>query len=47
MSIASVGIDIGKNTFHLVALDAHGKVVARKKFSRQQLLAYTAHLHRH
>ncbi len=44
MSIASVGIDIGKNTFHLVALDAHGKVVARKKFSRPQLLAYTAQL---
>ncbi len=44
MSIASVGIDIGKNTFHLVALDAHGKAVIRKKFSRQQLLAYTAKL---
>ena len=44
MSIASVGIDIGKNTFHLVALDTQGKVVVRKKFSRQQLLAYTAKL---
>lgn len=44
MSIASVGIDIGKLTFHLVALDAHGKVVVRKKFSRKQLLNYTAKL---
>ena len=44
MSIASVGIDIGKLTFHLVALDAHGKVVVRKKFSRKQLLTYTARL---
>src|SRR6478672_9920672 len=44
MSIASVGIDIGKYTFHLVALDEHGKVVVRKKFSRPQLLAYTAKL---
>ncbi len=44
MSIASVGIDIGKNTFHLVALDAAGKVVVRKKFSRKQLLSYTAKL---
>ncbi len=44
MSIASVGIDIGKLTFHLVALDVHGKVVVRKKFSRKQLLAYTAKL---
>ncbi len=44
MSIASVGIDIGKLTFHLVALDAHSKVIVRKKFSRKQLLAYTAKL---
>ncbi len=38
MQIASVGIDLGKGTFHLVALDDNG----RKKFSRKQLLAYTA-----
>jgi len=29
MQIASVGIDLGKNTFHLVALDAHGKILAK------------------
>src|SRR5208282_1463447 len=44
MNIASVGIDLGKMTFHLVALDDHGKVVIRKKFSRNHLLAYTANL---
>lgn len=44
MHIASVGIDLGKTTFHLVALDDHGRVVIKKKFSRQQLLAYTANL---
>lgn len=44
MNIASVGIDLGKTTFHLVALDDRGKVVVRKKFSRKQLLAYTANL---
>lgn len=44
MHIASVGIDLGKTTFHLVALDEHGKIVIRKKFSRKQLLAYTANL---
>ena len=44
MSIASIGIDIGKLTFHLVALDDHGKVVVRKKLSRKQLLVYTAKL---
>ena len=42
MQIASVGIDLGKTTFHFVALDDHSKIVARKKFSRQQLLTYTA-----
>jgi len=44
MQIASIGIDLGKTTFHLVALDEHGNIVIRKKFSRQQLLAYTANL---
>jgi transposase len=44
MHIASIGIDLGKTTFHLVALDDHSKVVIQKKFSRKQLLAYTANL---
>lgn len=44
MHITSVGIDLGKTTFHLVALGEHGKVVVRKKFSRKQLLAYTANM---
>lgn len=44
MNIASIGIDIGKNLFHLVALDAQGKAIIRRKFSRKQLLAYTAKL---
>ncbi|MGC2210216.1 MAG: IS110 family transposase [Candidatus Korobacteraceae bacterium] len=44
MHIASVGIDLGKMTFHLVALDDQGKVVVRKKFSRSRLLVYTANL---
>lgn len=44
MQIASIGIDLGKTTFHLVALGERNKVLVRKKFSRQQLLAYTANL---
>ena len=44
MQIASVGIDLGKTTFHLVALGERSKVLVRKKFSRPQLLAYTANL---
>jgi predicted NBD/HSP70 family sugar kinase len=34
MQIHSVGIDLGKTTFHLVALGAAGKVLVKKKFSQ-------------
>lgn len=44
MHIASIGIDLGKTTFHLVALGGRSKILLRKKFSRAQLLAYTANL---
>ena len=44
MNIRSIGIDLGKTTFHLVALGERGKVIVRKKLSRQQLLAFTANL---
>ena len=44
MNIASIGIDLGKTTFHLVALGERNKILQRKKFSRPQLLAYTANL---
>src|SRR5450756_172148 len=44
MQITSIGIDLGKTTFHLVALAERGKVVIKQKFSRKQLLAYTANL---
>ena len=39
MPMKSIGIDLGKTTFHLVALGNRGQVVARKKFSRQRLTA--------
>jgi len=42
MHIASIGIDLGKTTFHLVALGERNKVLVRKKFSRAQLLTHTA-----
>jgi transposase len=44
MQVHSVGIDLGKTTFHLVALGAAGKVLVRKKFTRKQLLAYTVNI---
>ena len=44
MNIASIGIDLGKTTFHLVALGERNKILLRRKFSRSQLLVYTANL---
>jgi transposase len=44
MQIHSIGIDLGKTTFHLVALGAAGQVLMKKKFTQKQLLAYTANL---
>ena len=44
MQIRSVGIDLGKTTFHLVALGDSGKVLLKKKFSQRQLIAFTANM---
>lgn len=40
MQIHSVGIDLGKTTFHLVALGAAGRVLVKKKFTQRQLLTF-------
>jgi transposase len=44
MQTHSVGTDLGKTTFHLVALGVAGKALVRKKFTQMQLLAYTANM---
>jgi transposase len=36
-AVATIGIDIGKNTFHLVGLDQRGAIVLQLKSSREQL----------
>src|SRR5580765_7684070 len=36
-AIAVVGIDIGKNSFHIVGLDERGAIVLRQKWSRAQV----------
>ena len=36
-TFASIGIDIGKDVFHIVGFNAAGKVVLRKKFKRLAL----------
>ena len=42
--IAVIGIDIGKNSFHLVGQDRHGAIVLRQKWSRGQVEARLADL---
>jgi transposase len=44
MEIRSIGIDLGKTTFHLVALGRRGEVLVHRKFTQKQLLTYTANL---
>jgi transposase len=44
MEIHAIGIDLGKTLFHLVGVDASGRVVVRKRCSRTQLLTYTANV---
>src|SRR3954471_16754750 len=38
-AIAVVGIDIGKNSFHIIGLDDRGAIVLRQKWSRGQVEA--------
>jgi transposase len=43
-AIAVIGIDIGKNSFHVVGLDDRGAIVLRQKWSRGQVEARFANL---
>ena len=42
--LALLGLDIGKNTFHLIGHDARGREVLRKQFNRNRLLQFAAQL---
>src|SRR6266481_734258 len=43
-TIATMGIDIGKNSFHVVGLDQQGAIVLRQKWSRGQIEARIANM---
>ena len=43
-TVAVLGIDIGKNTFHLVGFNKRGAIVLRQKLTRRQLEARLANL---
>src|SRR3954452_10890984 len=42
--IAVIGIDIGKNSFHVVGHDSRGAIILRQKWSRGQIEARLANL---
>jgi transposase len=42
--IAAIGIDIGKNSFHVVGQDTRGQIVLRQKWSRHQVEARFANM---
>ena len=43
-AVAVIGIDIGKNSFHMVGLDNRGAIVLRQKWSRGQVDARLANM---
>ena len=43
-AVAVIGIDIGKNSFHVVGLDSRGAIVLRQKWSRGQIEARLANM---
>jgi len=44
MNIAVVGIDLGKNSCSLVAVDGNGAVVRRRRIRRESIVEFTAKL---
>src|SRR3984893_19361715 len=44
MELHTIDIDLGETVFPLVGLNLRGEIVVRKKFSRKQLLHFTANL---
>ena len=43
-AVRSIGIDLGKTTCHLAALDDNGKVLMRRRLAQKQLITCTATL---
>ena len=43
-TVATMGIDIGKNSFHVIGLDHRGAIVLRQKWSRGQVEARLANI---
>jgi transposase len=44
LPVATMGIDIGKNAFHVVGLDRRGAIVPQQRWSRGQIEARLANM---
>jgi len=44
LSVATMGIDIGNNSFHVVGLDQRGAIVVRQRWTRSQIRARLANM---
>jgi hypothetical protein len=42
MEVTTLGIDLGKNVFHVVGLDARGRAAVKRRVSRSQLIGTEA-----
>ena len=43
-AVTAIGIDMGKNTLHMVGLDTRGTIVLREKVSRGRITSRLANL---
>ena len=43
-SVATLGIDVGKNVFHLIGLNQRGAIMLRQKLTRGQLAVRLSNL---
>ncbi len=41
-TVTLIGLDIGKNSFHLIGHDQHGHPILKKQFNRTLLLGFLA-----
>src|SRR5215467_2745208 len=44
LPVAAMGIDIGKNSFHVVGLDQRGAIIVRQRWTRSQIRARLANM---
>ena len=44
-AVTAIGIDMGKNTLHMIGLDLRGGIVLREKVSRGRITLRLANVH--